>query len=192
MNVRASVISFPRISSIVSVVASLALLVLPRVAKADPQLHTALTVGGAITDLRTVGPGVAFELGGRANLIFLRNRSSDMGLGPYIDIQTVAFDRLDTGGGLDWVVPGLGGSFILSGGAFGRFEPGGPRAGALGRLFWGAHSYNFHGSYVHGAGLFAEGRFALDASKSADVIVGAEIDLFYLAAPAIFLYEAMK
>ncbi len=164
----------------------------PSRAEADPQFHTGLTLGGAITDLRTTGPGVAFELGGRANVLFLRNRFSDMGIGPYVDLQTVAFDRLDTGGGIDWLVPGLGGSFILSGGGFGRFEPGGPRAGALGRLFWGAHSYNFHGSYVHGAGLFAEGRFALDSSRSADVIVGAEIDLFYLAAPGIFLYEAIK
>jgi len=183
MNVRAT---------LVSLIASLAIVLSSRSASADPQVHTALTLGGAITDLRTVGPGVAFELGGRANLTFLRNRESDMGLGPFIDVQTVAFDRLDTGGGLDWVVPGLGGAFILSGGGFGRFESGGPRAGALGRLFWGAHSYNFHGSYVHGAGLFAEGRFALDASKSADVIIGAEIDLFYIAAPAIFLYEAIK
>ncbi len=161
-------------------------------ADADPQFHTGLTLGGAITDLRTTGPGVAFELGGRANMLVLRNRFSDMGIGPYVDVQTVAFDRLDTGGGIDWLIPGLGGSFILSGGAFGRFEPGGPRLGALGRLFWGAHSYNFHGSYVHGAGLFAEGRFAADSSRAADVIFGAEIDLFYLAAPGIFLYEAMK
>ncbi len=164
-------------------------------AAARPQLSGGLTTGAALTDLReSVGPRLAYHLGLRADLLFGRGRSSDMAIGPYVDLATAAFDSIEPGGGVAWLVPAGSTAFVLSAGGFARGERDrGWSPGAAGTLFWGSRSYNFHGTYGLTVGLFAQGRYGLDpAIPQADAIVGVRVDLAYLALPVILAVEAIR
>lgn len=167
----------------------------PAECAARPQLSGGVTTGAALTDLRVgAGPRLAYHLGLRADLLFGRGRSADMALGPYVDVATAAFDTLETGGGLAWLFPAGSTAFVLSAGGFARGARDlGWSPGLASNLFWGSRSYNFHGLYGLTVGLFAEGRYGLDpAIPQADAIVGARVDLAYLALPFLFAIEAVR
>lgn len=89
-------------------------------ASAEPQFSAGLTQGLALTDLRSGGPRYALHLGGRFDVLFLRERPTSMGVGPYIDLATEAYDTFQTGGGVEWLIPTGGTALILSGGGFAR------------------------------------------------------------------------
>lgn len=161
-------------------------------ADAHPQISGGLTTGAALTDLRFErGPRVAYHLGGRFDAIFLRERPTDMGIGPYVDIATHAFDTFEAGGGLSWVVPAGSTAFMFSGGGFGRTAGFGFEPGVAGTIFWGSKSYNYHSLYGIGAGLFLQGRYGFGDGKQADAILGVQLDLEYFALPFLFAYEAI-
>ncbi len=163
-------------------------------AEATPQANLGLTVGAAATDLRTGGPHAAFHLGARADVLFLRNRNREMAVGPYVDVATAAFDTLETGGGVEWLVPVTESvPFVLGLGGFGRRAPRlGWEPGAEATLFVGSRSHNFTSWYGLAAGLFVQGRHGFGDVKSSDVIVGAQIDLSLFAYPFVLAYEAMR
>lgn len=152
-----------------------------------------MTTGAAFTDLRADnGPRVAYQLGGRLDLLFGREGPRDMALGPYLELTTAAFDTFETGGGVAWLVPTGSTAFVFSGGGFARTSRFGLEPGVAGTIFWGARSYNYHSSYAIGAGLFAQGRYGLGGEgQQADAVVGVQLDLVYLVLPWIFAYEAI-
>jgi hypothetical protein len=161
-------------------------------AEAHPQISSSLTTGAALTDLRFErGPRLAYHLGGRFDVLFLRSAPGDMALGPYVDVATHAFDTFETGGGLSWLVPAGSTAFVFSGGGFGRAAGFGFEPGVSGTIFWGSRSYNYHSTYGIGVGLIAQGRYGFGDGKQADAILGAQIDLEYLALPFLFAYEAI-
>ncbi|MBX3185913.1 MAG: hypothetical protein KF819_02815 [Labilithrix sp.] len=161
-------------------------------AEARPQVTSGLTMGGAFTDLRADnGPRVAFHLGGRLDVLFLREGPRDMALGPYVELLTHAFDTFETGGGLAWLVPVGSTAFVLSGGSFARTSRFGWEPGVAGTLFWGSRSYNYHSTYAVGVGLFAQTRYGLGDGKQADAVIGVQIDLQYLALPFMLAYQAI-
>ncbi|AKU96770.1 hypothetical protein AKJ09_03434 [Labilithrix luteola] len=173
-------------------VASLALLS-PTLASADPQMSAALTTGLAFTDLRADNaPRYAYHLGGRFDVLLLRQGPRDMALGPYVDVATEAFDTFQAGGGLEWLVPAGATAFIFSGGGFGRTSRFGWQPGVEATIFWGSRSYNYHSTYGLGVGLFAQGRYGFGDGKQTDAIVGVQVDLAYFALPFVFLYEAVR
>jgi hypothetical protein len=163
-------------------------------AHAEPQVSAGVTTGAALTDLRADnGPRLAYHLGARADVLFLRERAGTMALGPYVDVATAAFDTFEAGGGLSWLIPAGETAFILSGGAFARTSRFGWEPGAATTLFWGSRSFNYHGIYNIGLGLFAQGRYGLAGDgRQADAILGAQIDFEYLALPFIFAYQAIR
>lgn len=172
----------------------LVLLVLPaRSAGAHPQITSGLTTGAAFTDLRAENaPRLAYHLGGRLDVLFLRTAPRDMAIGPYVEIATHAFDTFESGGGIAWLIPTGSTAFVLSGGAFARTSRFGWEPGAAGTIFWGARSFNYHSIYAIGAGLFAQGRYGLGGDgKQADAILGVQLDLEYLALPFVFAYQAI-
>lgn len=175
-----------------SAVAVAALALAPRAAAADPQIAVGASPGLAVRDLRTTGPELAFTLAGRADAIFFRSRSSDMGLGPYVDVGTTAFDTLQAGGGATWVVPAFGTAFALSGGALAHSAPGGVTPSAEASLFWGSRSYNFHSVYGATTGLVLTGRYGLGAGTQADVGLALRLDLAHLALPFVLLVNAFR
>ena len=161
-------------------------------AAAHPQITGIATTGLALTDLRAEnGPRVAYHLGARLDLLFLRNGPRDMAIGPYVDVVTAAFDTFEGGGGIAWLVPTGSTGFVFSGGGFARTSRFGWEPGASASIFWGSRSFNFHSSYALAAGLFAQGRYGFGDGKQADVIFGVELDLQYLALPFVFAYEAI-
>lgn len=163
-----------------------------RDAAATPQLSAAATTGVALTDLRAGGPRAAFHLGARLDALFLREGPRDMALGPYVDVATAAFDTVETGGGVEWLVPVGATAFILSAGTFARKSTLGWEPGASANLFWGSRSFNYHSSYALGVGLFAQGRYGLGDGRQGDLIGGAQIDLEYLALPFVFVANAFR
>lgn len=164
----------------------------PSVASADPQFSAGLTTGLALTDLRADNaPRVAYHLGGRFDVLLLRQAPRDMGLGPYVDVATEAFDTFQAGGGLEWLVPAGETAFIFSGGGFGRTSRFGWEPGVEATIFWGSRSYNYHSTYGLGVGLFLQGRYGFGDGKQTDALAGVQIDLAYFALPFVFLYEAV-
>ena len=162
-------------------------------ALAAPQVSAGLTTGAALTDMRASnGPRVAYHLGGRLDVLLLRDRANKMALGPYIDVATAAFDTFETGGGLEWLLPAGDTAFIVSAGGFARTSRFGCEPGAAGPIFWGSRSFNYHSTYSLGLGLFLQGRYGLAGpGKQADAILGVQVDLQYLTLPFLFAYEAI-
>lgn len=166
----------------------------PRDARAEPQFGSALTTGAALTETRfsNKDPYVAFHLGGRADVLFLRDRANAMALGPYVDVATTGFDTFEGGGGLEWLVPAFDTAFILSSGAFARTSHFGVEPGVEATVFWGSRSFNYHSAYSLGLGLFLQGRYGFGDGRQGDAILGAHIDLEYIALPFVFAYEAIR
>ena len=165
-----------------------------RPAEARPQISSGLTTGVAFTDLRAEnGPRVAYQLGGRLDLLFGRTGPNDMAIGPYLELTTAAFDTFEVGGGVAWLVPTGSPAFVFSAGGFARTSRFGAEPGAAATVFWGARSYNFHSSYAIAAGLFVQGRYGLAGDgKQADALAGVQLDLEYFALPFVFAYEAIR
>jgi hypothetical protein len=163
-----------------------------REAAADTQLGAALTTGAGLTDMRASnGPRVAYHLGGRFDALFLRDRAGTMALGPYVDVATEAFDTFQTGGGLEWLVPIGEPALVLSAGGFARTSRFGWEPGAEATIFFGSRSFNYHSPYSLSLGLFLQGRYGFGDGKQSDAILGVQVDLEYLALPALFIYEAI-
>ena len=161
-------------------------------AGATPQVSAGLTTGAALTDLRVShGPRLAYHLGGRFDVLFLRDKPSDMALGPYVDVATHAFDTFEAGGGISWLVPAGSTAFVFSGGAFGRIAGFGFEPGVSSTVFWGSRSFNYHSAYGIAAGLFAQGRYGFGDGKQGDAILGVQVDLEYLALPFLLAYQAI-
>ncbi len=171
---------------------ALALLVHPLSAEATPKVNAGLTTGAAATDLRTGGPRIASHLGVRADALFFRSRDAEMGLGPYVDFTTVAFDTAEPGGGVQWLIPIGDPVLTLSGGGHARISALGVEPGLSGTLFLGGRVHNFHSLYNLTVGGFAQTRYALGESRAWEVLVGAQLDLVYLAIPFIYAYEAAR
>lgn len=162
-------------------------------AEAAPQANVGLTIGGGTGALGNGGGGF-FHLGGRADVLFLRERGKDMALGPYLDIATSSFNTLELGGGLEWLIPVRDDlPIVVSAGGFERRVPVfGWEPGVVSTLFFGSRSYNFHSWYNLGLGLFVQGRRGLGDAKQTEIIFGAQVDLALLAYPFIFAYEALR
>jgi hypothetical protein len=127
-------------------------------------------------------------------VLFLRARNRDMGVGPYVDFATAAFETLELGGGVEWLIP-ISEAFplVASAGLLERRAPSfGWEPGAAATIFVGPRSYNFTSWYGLAAGLFVQGRYGFGDAKQADILGGVQIDLSLLAYPFIFAYEALR
>lgn len=183
----------PRLARVVAGAVAGFLLACASPARATPQIGAAATAGLATTDWRAEsGPRFAAHLGARFDALFLRERPSDMALGPYLDVATAAFDTLETGGGIEWLVPAGAPAFVFSAGGLARKSRFGWEPGLAATVFWGSRSFNYHGVYGLSLGLFAQGRYGLGDGKQADAIAGVQVDLAYLALPFLFAYEAIR
>jgi hypothetical protein len=124
------------------------------------------------------------------DLLFGRERNGDFALGPFLEVSTAGFFDARIGGGASLLVP-VHGDFplVASAGVYAHEL----RAAALGgTLFWGARSYNFHGRYGLALGLFAGATVDLGDRKETLVVVGADVDAFFLAAPFLLLADAVR
>jgi hypothetical protein len=165
------------------------------IAHADPQASLGLTMGGIVED--ATGPAaarVAFHFGGRASVLFLRNRGDEMAIGPYVDAGAADFRNLDLGGGAEWLLPVRDDlPLVFSAGAFWRDGQGRSWApGVENTVFFGSRSYNFHSWYGLAAGVFVQSRWMPSTPAALDLVLGVQIDGELLALPILFVYEALR
>jgi hypothetical protein len=175
---------------------SITLALAPRAARADPQATVGLTIGDAgVGYTRHFWVKNKFHLGLRSDVLFGRNKATDFGLGPYVEVLTHGFSEIQFGGGVSGLLPVLPAfPIVLSFGGYGRkakdmfpLEP-----GITSQLFFGTRSYNFHANYVMTAGLLGEMRYGLGRSKETSIVISAQLDLLVLALPVIFLINAAR
>jgi hypothetical protein len=117
-----------------------------------------------------------------------------MGVGPYLDVATLAFETLEVGAGAQWLLPVTDAlPFVLSAGLFERRAPQKDwQPGACTTLFVGSRSHNFSSWYGLAAGLFVQGRYGFGDARQADVVLGAQLDLSLLGYPFLLAYEALR
>jgi hypothetical protein len=169
----------------------------PAPARADPQASVGLTGGAAFQDV--LGPGqtgVSMHLGGRADLLLLRDHNGQMAVGPYVDGATAGFHDVDLGGGIEWLLPLTPDvPLVLSAGGLARDGDGRSWAPGLeGTVFVGSRSFNFHSWYGLTAGVFAQTRWvpaAASAPSTTDFVVGLQVDLELVVLPALFVWDAL-
>jgi hypothetical protein len=166
-------------------------------ARAEPQGNAALTIGGAGVGTRgKFWERPAFHLGARGDVLFLRKKARDFGLGPYLEAGMLAHRLVEAqfGGGLSLLLP-VHETFplVVSVGPFGRYgtdklaEP-----GVAGAIFWGTRSYNYSAGYVMAAGLSVGYRQAFGESKESVLLVAAQLDLAAMGLPIVLLINALR
>lgn len=126
----------------------------------------------------------------RADLLLLRERSRDVGLGPSLRLGTISFDDVRLGAGLNLLLPVFE-SFPLvleAGPQLRNFE----QPGVYASVFWGLRSFNHYGGYDMNSGLVvtAEHSFA-DGTPSA-IWITARIDAMWLALPFVLGFNALR
>lgn len=129
----------------------------------------------------------------QADVLFLRERTTDLGLGPYAAVGTASFDDLRLESGLRALLPihevvpltvSLGFVAVRDSASF---EPG---LGAS--LLVGPRSYNFHGSYSASGGLVLGVQRGLGAREGTTFSAGLAIDGMWLALPFIAVYQWVR
>ena len=177
-------------------VGALSLLLACGDARAEPQGTAGLTIGVAGAGLdRSYWDETDFHLGLRGDVLFGRERASDFGAGPYVEVLTHAFDDVQFGGGLSVLLPVIEYlPVVVSAGTYGRFsgEPYGTEPGIAAEVFWGSRSYNFHSAYGLSFGLLGEFRYGLGDSRETSIVIAAQLDLVGLSLPFLFLINAAR
>lgn len=160
-------------------------------ARAEPQWNAS-----ALTGVCGRGTGSSYWSdtcwynGARADVLFGRERYSDLSAGPFVSVTTAGFDDLRVGGGATLLLPitqylPLG----VSAGAHARSAEGSFSPGVSGWLFFGSRSFNFHSSYVMAGGLLLGVERDLRDPNQSAVVIAAQIDGLVLALPFVLGYE---
>jgi hypothetical protein len=160
--------------------------------RAEPQAHVGADVAGG---LRMPEPRGVVQLGLRGDVLFFRERTSDMALGPHLEIVSTALQTLEPGGGVSWLVPLGEPALVFRAGGAGRYTSAGWAPEVVGAIFVGARSYNFHSRYNLAIGGFVDVRHAFPANGAPGqtvATIGLELDMMHLVMPFILIYEAAK
>lgn len=178
----------------VGLLAMLASVLAPAEALADPQGNVSIISG-------LCGEGTRDELWQSScwynalhgDYLLGRDRNSDVGLGPYLEVATAGFDDLRLGGGgsvhlpISEYVPA-----VLSLGGYARLGDDQWTPGLAADLFIGSRSYNFHSAYVMTGGLSLGTRYGLGDSRELTFIIAAQLDSSVLWLPGVLLYNWIK
>jgi hypothetical protein len=167
-----------------------------RRAEASPQISSTLVIGAAANGDRShLWDSTDFATGLRGELLLGRGRDADFGVGPYLEaLTTTAFSDVQLGGGATLLAPVH--SYLpltLSAGAYAkRTGAWGWQPGLMAELFWGSHGYNYDTMYALTAGIFAGARYGVGSSRDVSVLLGARVDLEFLALPLILVWNAIR
>jgi hypothetical protein len=167
------------------------LLLLTAPANAEPQAHVAVrsAVCGRGNDGR-LWQKTLWCNSLTADLLLLRERNRDLGLGPYLELASAGFFDVRFGGGLTLLVPVSENYPLLF--SLGAYDHALARPALGGTVFWGARSYNFDSAYNYALGLFAGVQRDLGGDRTSLVSVGLEVDGFFLAAPFLLMAGALR
>jgi hypothetical protein len=125
-----------------------------------------------------------------ADLVFLRQRGSDFGVGPSLRLGSARFSDVRLDAGLSVLIP-IFESFplVLEAGPHLRnfSEP-----GVFGSAFFGLRSFNYYGNYEMAAGLSVTAERSFSAGTPSALWLTARIDGSWIALPFIFAYNALR
>lgn len=160
-------------------------------ARAQPQWNTGLIASGCLLgDGDAAFERVAFCGQARTDVLFLRERTSDFGLGPYLAAGSAAFEDLRLSAGVSALVPVFEDfPVVLSLGGLARDTS---SLGLSGSAFWGLRSYNFHNAYNLAFGLVLAGERTFGAEPSNAISLGFQVDGLVLALPFLLLVGAAQ
>lgn len=163
---------------------------LARPAQAAPRWNTGLETGicGATNALSFRGLGWCNAL--RADVLFLRERSTDFGLGPSLRLGTARFDDARLDAGLSLLVPIFDSlPLVLEAGPHLRnfHEP-----GIYGSAFFGLRGFNHYGSYDVAGGLQVTAERSFVTGTPSALWITARIDGAWIAMPFIFVFNGLK
>ncbi len=129
----------------------------------------------------------------RGELVLGRQRSSDFGAGPFLDVTTAGFDDVRLGGGLIGVAPFSDSlPLALSLGGYARRDHEQWFPGVAAWLFLGSRSFNFHSKYGIAAGLLVGYQRDIDDQANDAIIIALQLDALLLAIPGIYAISAMR
>ncbi len=183
-------------ASWIFVVSAISTIVAERRVEASPQISSTAVIGVAGNGDRShLWGSTDFAAGLRGEMLLGRGRDADFGVGPYLEaLTTTGFSDVQLGGGATLLVPVH--SYLpltLSAGAFAtKTDAWGWQPGLAGELFWGSHGYNYGSIYALTAGIFAGARYGLGSSRDVSILLGARIDLEFLALPVILVWNAIR
>ena len=168
------------------------LLVAAPEAVAYPQWNLALDAGAGVRRAPTLGPCFTGTLGLRSDVTFGERTPYAWRAGFFAGVGSTDFRTLEVSAGAVLHLPAHP-SFplLLSVGGVVDAVPEAGRAGVLGRVWWGSRSLNYHGVYGMAVGLWVQGRYH-PGDQEADVLAGVDADLYFIAIPAIALYEWIR
>ena len=165
-------------------------LVVPAPAEAKPQwnagLETALCGLGSSLSISRAAWCNALH----ADVLLLKQRSSDFGIGPSLRIGTAAFDDVRLDAGLSAWLPVFGEfPLLLEAGPHVRnFD----ELGLFGSAFFGLRTFNHYGSYSMSTGLVLTVEQSLAAGRPSAWWLALRIDGSWLALPFLLGYESLK
>lgn len=182
----------PVLALLPAVLASSAALLLatPATCHAKPQWNAGVEAG-----LCGSGGSLGFEELGfcgalHADLMLLRERSRDFGLGPSLRLGSVGFDDFRIDAGLSALLP-IFESFpvvLEAGPHLLDFD----RPGVFGSVFFGLRSFNHYGHYEMASGLVVTAQRSFSSGTPSAVWIAARIDGSWLALPFILAYNAVR
>jgi len=168
----------------------------PRVARAYPQW----TVNGSAGIGRALGAPEVREwrltLGLRTDVTFGARTPYAPRVGPWFALRTDDFTRASLSLGALVQLP-VSPTFplVASLGLVAETPAQSPRSGALGRLWWGTRTLNYHRTYGMSFGIWCEARVfpaAQGAPTVGDVVFGVDFDMAFVSLPVVLLYEAIR
>jgi hypothetical protein len=124
------------------------------------------------------------------DVLLLRGRSSDFGLGPSLRLGTAGFDDFRLDAGLSALVPVFD-SFplVLEAGPHLRNLT---QPGIFASAFFGLRPFNHYGPYEMAAGLVLTAQRSFVTGTPSALWIGLRVDGSWLALPFIFAYNAAR
>jgi hypothetical protein len=156
--------------------------------RAEPQWGTGIEAGVAGPSATTLWGNTKFFGAARVDVLFGRASNRDMGIGPALEIGTVAFSDLRPLVGATALVP-LGEvlAVAVTPGAYARLGAGPTVPGLAGRVFFGTRPYNYGSRYSLSGGIVLGVDQDLGGDREHACVIAAQVDGLLLALPALLL-----
>jgi len=159
-------------------------------ASAKPQWNAGLETGVCGT-----GSSLGFEKLGwcnavHADVLWLRERGTDFGLGPSLRLGTARFDDVRLDAGLSLLLPVFE-SFPLvleAGPHLRNFD----QPGAFASVFFGLRSFNYYGHYEMAGGLSLTAERGFGEGTPSALWITARLDGAWLAMPFVFIFNGLR
>lgn len=148
------------------------------VAEARPQVTASLNAGlcGSHTDSESE---LCFFSAARAEVLWLRQSGSDVGIGPMLEVGSHSLTNLRVHPGASLLIPAGQAAVVVSGAPY--LSLGTDRhLGVSSRLFIGIRNFNRTGHYSAAAGLLAGMDLGLSGPAERAWIVAAQVDAMWL------------